>query len=116
MTEKHRTLKDILRDIPSKKLEEPCCDKHLCQVANHISNWPYLTTFMRITRPEMIAIREAWPFNAEAQRIELLRRWREKHGQAATYQSLCTIFCEAKKVALAEMVRDIVSTNPGKLI
>ncbi len=40
-----------LRDISPEKLDQPCQDKHLCQVAREITNWPLLTPFLGIMAP-----------------------------------------------------------------
>ena len=99
-SEKHR--------VPQENLEQPCRDDHLCLIACEVTNWPHLAPFLGMTQSEMEAIERRWPSNTEAQRTELLRRWREKYGCEATYQKLREAFLKANRKALADKVCDIV--------
>ena len=105
-----QSLKDILRDTDPGKLDQPCRDEHLCQVARHITDWPYLAPFMGISRYEMEEIRGKWPLSVGRQKIELLRQWQEKHGWAATYRSLCKAFYKAEQLAVVEKICDILQS------
>ena len=99
---------EVWRDIPPEKLKQHCWDEHLCLIAHEITDWPSLTPFLGMTRPEMEAIRGKWPFNIEAQKPEFLRKWQEKCGCKATYQRLYKAFLKAGDTALAEKVYDIL--------
>ncbi len=100
------SLEEVLGDIPPEKLDQPCQDKHLCEIAGEITNWPILAPFLEIKAPEVEAIRGKWPFNIPAQNLELLRRWQDKRGRKATYGELCKSFLKAKETRLAERVSD----------
>ena len=97
--------------ILQEKLEQSCRDDHLCLIACEITNWPHLAPFLGMTQSEMEAIEKRWPSNTEAQRTELLRRWREKHGCKATYQRLREAFLKAGKKVQAEKICNVVCTR-----
>ena len=46
------SLEDILKDIPPKKLNQPCRDDHLSGIALSITEWKSIASFLRLTRAE----------------------------------------------------------------
>ncbi len=109
MAEKEPSLEEVLRGVPPEKLDQPCQDKHLCEVTRHVTDWPYLAPFLGISTAEMEAIRGKWPFSIPGQKIEFLRKWQEKRGRKATYRRLCKAFIKLGEVALAEKVCDVLT-------
>ncbi len=109
MAEKEPSLEEVLRGVPPEKLDQPCQDKHLCEVTRHVTDWPYLAPFLGISRAEMEEIRGKWPFSVPGQKIEFLRKWQEKRGRKATYRRLCKAFIKVDDVTLAEKLCDILT-------
>ncbi len=99
-----------LQDIPPENLDQPCQDKHLCQVAREITNWPFLAPFLGIKLSEVEAIRGRWPYDVTAQKLELLRQWQRKHRRKGkdTYRNLCKAFLKAQEATLANKVCDVL--------
>ncbi len=92
-----------LQDIPPEKLDQPCQDKHLCQVAREITNWPFLAPFLGIKLSEVEAIRGRWPYDVTAQKLELLRQ----KGKD-TYRNFRKAFLKAQEATLADKVCDVL--------
>ncbi len=99
-----------LGDIPPEKVDQPCQDKHLCQVAREITNWPFLAPFLGIKLSEVEAIRGRWPYDVTEQKLELLRQWQHKHRRKGkdTYRSLRKTFLKAQEATLADKVCDVL--------
>ncbi len=114
MAEKGPSLEELLKDVPPQKLDQPCQDKHLCQVARHVTDWPFLAPFLGITRAEMEEVRGKWPFSVPGQKIEFLRKWQEKRGRKATYRSLCKALWKVSDVALIEKVCDVMKRSSSE--
>ncbi len=111
MAEKELSLEEVLRGVPPEKLDQPCQDEHLCDVARHVTDWPSLAPLLGISRAEMEEIRGKWPFSVLGQKIEFLRKWQEKQGRKATYRKLCKALYKAGDVTLAEKACDVLTSQ-----
>ncbi len=45
------SLEEVLRGVPPEKLDQPCQDEHLCEVARHVTDWPSLAPLLEIDNP-----------------------------------------------------------------
>jgi len=69
---------------------------------------------MGITQAEVEAIRVRWERNAEMQRTDFLRKWKDKVGQSGTYRELCETFCRIGVTSYALKLYDILCSEKRK--
>ena len=105
------SLEDILEDVPHEKLNlwlnQPCSDDHLCEIALSISDWQSVAPFLGLTDVLEEQIERDYA-NTKLQRIAMLRTWRRKFGQTATYRALLRTVLRLGRADIAETVCDIL--------
>ncbi len=108
------SLEEVLGNTAPEKLDQPCRDKHLCEIASRITDWPAMAPIMGISKAEEEEIEGKWPRSIERQKIELLRKWKckrsgkRRQGKKNTYRSLCKVFLKMQRVSLVDEVCDIL--------
>ena len=82
----HR-LGEQLSKFPAELLDSPCDDTHLVKLSQSIVDWRDLSPYLRLSPAEERGILTVFPPTTPArQRIDMLRTWREKFGEDATYR------------------------------
>ena len=77
------SLEECLRAVPEERLEQVCLDDHLLELSRELSRWREVSPFLGLS------VTEEEEFEGRAvgrQRIDVLRKWREKYGSGATYR------------------------------
>ena len=98
---------EVLNNVPPEKLDQPCKDEHLCEIALSITNWQSIAPFLGLKEVEESAIKNKYD-DAIVQNIKMLRKWREKFGRQATYRKLARVFTKLNHVDLVEEVCDLI--------
>ena len=80
-------LGELLKDIPSKILDQQCSDRFLADVAGEIVAWQTLAPYFDISRGEKQSIRESCSTYDE-EKQEFLFKWKEKNPRCATNRAL----------------------------
>ena len=95
--------------------DQPCGSElhhrdHLHYISLFIAEWRDIAPALGLTEVEENTImRDA---NTQpAQRLAMLRRWRQKHGELATYRSLADAFTRCDRQDLVDIVTDLVRKN-----
>ena len=96
-----------LKDVPPEKLDEPCKDEHLCEIALSITDWLSVAPFLGLTETEESDIAKNYD-KAMIQNIKMLRKWREKFGRQATYRKLANVFTKLKHAGLVEELCNLI--------
>ena len=104
------SLEDLLKDIPPEKLDQPCRDEHLCEIALSITRWKSIAPFLGLTKAEEENIEKDCGEN-ETQKIGMLRKWKERFGRKATYRKLAKVFFKLERVDLVEEVCELLQTE-----
>ena len=104
------SLEDILKDVPPEKLDQPCRDEHLSDIALSITEWKSIAPFLGLTKAEEENIEKDCAAN-ETQKIGMLQKWREKLGRKATYGKLIKVFWKLKRADLVEEVCELLQTE-----
>ena len=104
------SLEDLLKDIPPEKLDQPCRDDHLSEIALSITRWKSIVPFLGLTKAEEENIEKDCAAN-ETQKIGMVRKWREKYGKKATYRKLANVFFKLERVDLVEEVCELLHSN-----
>ena len=71
---------------------QPCSEEHLAKIALFITDWRAVSPFLGLTEAEEIAILGSNPHSVPAQKIAILRKWKQKRGAKATCKRLCRVF------------------------
>ena len=104
------SLEDILKDIPHEKLNQPCRDDHLSEIALSITDWQSIAPFLGLTEAEIEEI-EGDRAKTRPQKIAMLWKWRKRFGRKATYRKLVKVFWKLKRADLVEEVRELLLTE-----
>ena len=98
------SLEELLKDVPSAKLDQSCRDEYLCELALSITNWQSIAPFLGLTEVEEKEISFMYPNELRRQTVAMLRKWKSKHGKKATYKRLARVFW---KLAFTNVVEEI---------
>ena len=104
------SLEDLLKDIPCEKLNQPCRDVHLSEIALSVTKWKSIAPYLGLTEAEEENIEKNCGEN-ETQKIGMLRKWKKKFGKRATYRKLGEVFYKLGRVDLVEKVRELLQTD-----
>ena len=104
------SLKDILKDVPPEKLDQPCRDDHLSEIALSITDWQSIAPFLGLTEAEIEEI-DGDRAKTRTQKIVMLWKWRKKFGRKATYRKLAKVFFKLERVDLVEEVCELLQTE-----
>ena len=107
------SLDDLLRDVPPEKLNQPCSDEHLCEIALDITEWQSIAPHLGVSEEE---ITDKYPNQLKRRKIEMLRKWREVCGSTATYQALVKVLWQREKTEQAEKVCSLLVSPKTKNI
>ena len=77
--------------IDSVVLQCKCSESHLATIAQSITSWKQLSPFLGLTQQDEEDIQADNSRNAE-RKVAMLRRWRERSGNEATYLRLAEAF------------------------
>ena len=90
-------------------MDEPCSDSHLVLISTLIADWRELAPFLELTKAEEVDIIGYPPHPIPAQRVEMMRLWKEKHGKDATYNRLATVFQLCNRKDLLDKIYELVT-------
>ena len=87
---------------------QPCSEEHLAKIAMMITDWRAVSPFLGLTEAEEIAVQGSNPQSVPAQKIAMLRKWKQKRGAKATYKRLCRVFRDCGSHDLEEKVTELL--------
>ena len=91
---------------------QACSEGHLAKIAKSISDWRAVSPFLGLTEADEIAILGSHPHSVAAQKIAMLRKWKQKHGaKRATYKRLCRVFDDCERVDLVDKVKQLLAES-----
>ena len=96
------SFEERLKDIPSEKLDEPCTDGHLLEIAPSITDWQSIAPYLGLDEADEEGIEDLR--SAKRKRIAVLRKWKQKSGRKGTYRRLAKRFWKAKRADLVDEV------------
>ena len=105
-----RPLEDLLKDVPCEKLDQPCRDVHLSEIALSVTKWKSIAPYLGLTEAEEENIEKDCGEN-ETQKIGMLRKWKKKFGKRATYRKLGQVFCKLGRGDLVEKLCELLQTD-----
>ena len=90
---------------------QPCSDAHLAELSKSIYGWEEISPFLGLTKIDDEDIITCYPRSAPAQRIAMLRTWREKYGTDATYTRLAAAFQQCNRRDLLEKISELIAAE-----
>ena len=78
------SLEDALRGVPAGKLDQLCTDDDLLELSQSLTHWQVLSPFLGLTDAEEEEIKDVR--DIRRQRIDMLRKWKAKQKERATYR------------------------------
>ena len=86
------SLEELLRGVAPEKLDQACRDDHLSEMALSLTGWQSIAPFLGLSEVDEEAIVCRYPQDLAMQNIAMLRKWKNKFGQSATYCKLVQVF------------------------
>ena len=97
--------------VPRKKLNKPCSDEHLLDIAPELACWVDLSPYLGLKEDEVEAIRSE-SRTERGKRLKCLREWKNKNGMKATYKALIEALLKCNMASHAEKVCRLLAANP----
>ena len=96
-----------------EKLDQPCRDDHLSEIALTLTDWQLVASFLGLTDAEEEEIKEdSQP--ARRRKVAMLRRWKKKYGEKATYRKLAQVFWRLKRQDLVEELCKLLNESTSR--
>ena len=92
-------------------LNQECSSQHFAKISKLIVDWREIAPFLELTEAEEIVIRDSTPYSVPAQKMAMLRKWKQKLGTKATYKRLCQAFEDCEKGNLVELVKQLAASS-----
>ena len=86
-----------------------CSEEHLARIAASIVDWRAVSPFLGLTEAEEVTILGTSPHSVLAQKISMLRRWKQKRGAKGTYKRLSKEFRKCCLLDLEEKVKELLT-------
>ena len=106
-----QSLDELTKSVPPEKLNQPCSDEHLLDIALSISNWRSIAPFLGLDEVLVDAIETKNPKDLLAQTIAMLRRWREQCGKKATYRKMAKVFWKLQRSDLVAKLTELLTSE-----
>ena len=90
---------------------QPCSEDHLAVISDAIADWRAVSPFLGLTEAEEIAILGSNPHSVAAQKIAMLRKWKQNHGAKANYKRLCRVFDCCKRADLVDKIKQLLAES-----
>ena len=98
--------------MASKNSPHTVSDKHLVEIARHLTEWEELAPYLDVDEAAVVEIRKDNTGAYRQQKIAFLRRWKEICGDRATYHALKKAAETIGMKNLATFVADIQGAFP----
>ena len=104
------SLEDLLKGVPPEKLNQPCRDDHLSEIALSVTEWRSISPFLGLTEADEAVIQHDYP-ESITRKIGMLRKWKKMFGKKATYRKLGKVFFKLERADLVEKVCELLQTE-----
>ena len=94
--------------ISAEVLASTCSDSDLTRLSRCIVDWESIAPVLSITEAEEREIKEDNPSDYQVQKYAMLRKWKAKAEDGATYGQLIRVFRSIRELSLVEHVREIL--------
>ena len=85
-----------------------CSDEHLAEISKKIVDWRFVSPHLGLTEADEFAILGENSHSVPAQKIAMLRKWKQNQGTKATYKRLCKVLRKCGLCDLEEKVTELM--------
>ena len=96
------SLNELLKNIPKEKLNQPCRDVDLRELALFITEWQTVAAYLGVTEVEVKDIELEEPGPPKKRKLSMLRKWKENFGEKATYYEVANVLWKLGRTDLVE--------------
>ena len=97
-----------VHEISDEALNSTWSDSDLTRLSRHIVDWETVAPVLSITEAEEREIKGDHPHDYQMQKYAMLRTWKSKAHDGATYRQLTRIFRSVRELELVEQVYEIL--------
>ena len=91
---------------------KPCSEEHLAEITVFVTEWREISPFLGLTEADEHEILGAVPpLSVRSQKIAMLRLWKKKKGNAATYNQLSRVFRKCEQIDLVDKMKQILAES-----
>ena len=94
---------------------QPCLEEHLAEIATSITEWREISPFFGLTEAEEHEVLGSAPHSIRSQKIAMLRLWKKKKGDAATYNQLYRVFRKSERIDLEHKMKKILAERDSSV-
>ena len=105
------SLEELTKSVPLEKLNQPCADEHLLEIALSIDNWRSTAPFLCLRETCVRSIVCENPEDLLAQTIAMLRKWKQQCGKRATYRKLVEVFLKLQRADLIAKLAELLTSE-----
>ena len=108
--------------IPPAVWNQSCSEEDMASLSMLITDWKPIAPHLGLDAADEEEIVERDPRSVGAQKIAMLRKWKQKKGTAATYKKLCDVFKKCSRQDLVEKIekqlqeQDATNSSTGIII
>ena len=84
---------------------------HLALIAGRIDDWRSISPLLGLSAVDDFTILGENAHSVPTQRVAMLRKWKQKQGQKATYKELHRVFSQCERADLADFVLELVTDS-----
>ena len=92
----------------SAKWKQPCSDEHLRDISREIAQWQDIAPDLGLSATDEVDIVGSPPRSVQAQRLAMLRIWKQRLGSRATYEELAKAFSRCRRQDLVEKISELL--------
>ena len=90
-------------------LQQACSEKDLASIAKELIVWEQVSMYLDVTEPETATIKANHPSDYETQKIQVLKKWKEKKGFTGTFKALTKVFSERSDKRMVDVIRTVAT-------
>ena len=92
--------------------KQPCSEKHLHVISQGIAQWQNIAPYLGLTEADEVDIvGSPAPRSVPAQRLAMLRKWKQKLGSKATYKKLSKAFRSCGRQDLVDKISELLTED-----
>ena len=97
------------RPLAATGWNQPCSEADLAKISLLIVDWRAVSPFLGLAEADETVILGTNPHSVVAQKIAMLRKWRQINRTKANYKELCQVFRICGLTDLEEKVKQILA-------
>ena len=88
-----------------------CSEKDLVSIAKELIGWEQVCMYLDVTETEAATIRADHPGDYEAQKIQVLKKWKKRKGFRGTFSALSEVFSGCGDQRMVDVIRTVATKS-----